>query len=74
MGEKREALRLRHALTVVDAAVRLCSVDGNASPLFNANLLTFAVPSVATFAGPAVTSGGTGGGEVVIIGGRRWAP
>ena len=45
------------------------SVDGNASPVFNATLLTFAVPSVASFSGPAVASGSTSGGEVVIIGG-----
>ena len=45
------------------------SVDGNASPLFNATLLTFAVPSVASFTGPAVASGSTSGGEVVVIGG-----
>ncbi len=46
-----------------------CSVDGNASPLFSGTLLTYAVPSVASFRGQAVTSGATRGGEVVVIGG-----
>ncbi len=46
-----------------------CSVDGNASPLFSGTLLTYAVPSVASFHGQAVTSGATRGGEVVVIGG-----
>ncbi len=44
-------------------------MDGNASPLFSGTLLTYAVPSVASFHGQAVTSGATRGGEVVVIGG-----